>query len=117
MKSILLLAALSAALLLAGGCASDSATSARRYPAKAANAPIEVLLSAPTDRKFEQLGFISAGNQTLFSERNTSNVFLENLKAQARRMGADAIEIGSAHLRTPSSGSDGARARSCPAAS
>jgi hypothetical protein len=81
--------------LLLGGCAKSSSTVLKAYPPRADDYPIEVLSAPPTDKKFEEVALIDAkGAQHTFADRSTAGV-IEQLKAEARKVGADAIVIRS----------------------
>ncbi|UCG87741.1 MAG: hypothetical protein JSW71_04105 [Gemmatimonadota bacterium] len=78
-----------------GGCAKSSSTVLMVYPGYPEDHPIEVLADFPTDRQYEEVALIDAkGAQHTFADRSTAGV-VEQLKVEARKVGADAIVIRS----------------------
>ena len=77
------------------GCAKSSATVLNAYPARPDDHQIDVLSEFPTDRQYEEVALIDAkGGQHTFADRSGAGV-LEQLKKEARKVGADAIVIRS----------------------
>ena len=67
----------------------------KTYPSWPADHPVEVLSEFPTDRQFEEVALLDAkGGQHTFADRSTAGV-IEQLKNEARTVGADAIVIRS----------------------
>jgi hypothetical protein len=84
------------AILCVAGCARTSSTLLNdSYPPRSAEHPIQVLSQLPTDREYVEVALVDAkGGQHTFADRSTSRI-VEQLKVEARRMGADAIVIRS----------------------
>ena len=83
------------ATLGVAGCAKSSATVLKTYPAQSADHPIDILSEFPSDRQYEEIALLDArGGQHTFADRSTAGV-IEQLKAEARKVGADAIVIRS----------------------
>ncbi len=77
------------------GCAKTSSAVLKTYPAQAADHPIDVLSEFPSDRQYEQIALLDArGGQHTFADRSTAGV-IEQLKEEARKVGADAVVIRS----------------------
>ena len=92
MRKLLVVAVV--ALLLAG-CARSRNTILKEYPARPADHPIDVITSPPTDRAYEEIALLDAkGGQFIWSDRGTSGV-IEQMKKEARKVGADAIIVRS----------------------
>ena len=82
-------------MLALSACARTTSTVLKTYPARAADAPIEVLSDFPTDRAYEEIALLDAmGQQHTFADRSTDGV-IEQLKKEARSVGADAIVVRS----------------------
>lgn len=93
--------------LLLGGCAKMGVTTLKHYPPRAGDYPIEVITSAPSDKKYEEIALLDAkGGQHIFADRSTSGV-IEQLKAEARKVGADAIIVRSTERGTYNWGQGG----------
>ena len=84
-----------AVAVLAAGCAKSSSTVLKTYPAWPADHPVDVLSEFPTDRPYEEVALLDAkGGQHTFADRSTAGV-VDQLKQEARRVGADAVVIRS----------------------
>jgi hypothetical protein len=67
----------------------------KQYPAYPEDHEVEVLTDFPTDRAYEDVALLDAkGGQHTFADRSTAGV-VEQLKAEARKVGADAVVIRS----------------------
>ncbi len=81
--------------IVAAGCAKISSTVLMTYPAQPDDHPIEVLSEFPKDKEYEEIASLDAkGGQHTFADRSTAGV-MEQLKAEARKVGADAVVIHS----------------------
>jgi len=90
----LLILVLFAAVAISG-CAKSSATVLLTYPAYPDDHPIEVLTNFPTDRSYEEIALLDAkGGQNTFADRSTAGV-VDQLKVEARKVGADAVIVRS----------------------
>ncbi len=77
------------------GCAKTRSTVLKDYPPRAEDHPIEVLTTPPADRAYEEIALLDAkGAQHIFADRSSAGA-IEQLKAEARRVGADAIIVRS----------------------
>ena len=83
-----------AVLIALSGCAKTDSVILKYYPPRSDDHVIEVLTSAPTDKKYEEIALLNAkGGQTIVHDRGTSGV-IEQMKVEARKVGADAIIVG-----------------------
>ena len=84
-----------AVAVLSAGCAKSSSTVLKTYPAWPEDHPVDVLSEFPTDRPYEEVALLDAkGGQHTFADRSTAGV-VEQLKQEARKVGADAVVIRS----------------------
>ena len=66
----------------------------------AANGGVQVFYSPPTDREYTELGLVTTQTgQTIFHDRSAAGK-INKLKAEAAKMGADAIIVRSANEGT-----------------
>lgn len=80
-------------LLVLGGCAKTRSTVMKSYPPRAEDYPIEVLSSFPTDRSYEEVALLDAQTgKHVFADRSSSGA-VEQMKSEARKVGADAIVV------------------------
>ena len=78
----------------------SSVTVVKQRPPKPTDTEIEILLSEPRNRKFEDLCLIVAsGGHTRFGAQRGSDLF-ERMKVDARKCGADAIIVRSTEDQT-----------------
>ncbi len=90
-----LLCLVAAVAVLSAGCGKSSSTVLKTYPAWSADHPVDVLSEFPTDRPYEEVALLDAkGGQHTFADRSTAGV-VEQLKQEARKVGADAVVIRS----------------------
>ena len=94
LPSKLVFFALLAALGVAA-CAKSSSTVLKTPPAQPADNPIDVRTVLPTARGYEEVALLDAkGGQHTFADRSTASV-IDQLKEEARKVGADAVVIRS----------------------
>ena len=85
-------------LLIMMSCAKTTTTTVNA-DSSVANA-IQVFYNPPTDREYTELGLVTTQTgQTIFHDRSAAGM-IEKLKAEAGRMGADAIIVRSANEGT-----------------
>ena len=92
-----ILLVLSAMLLIIISCAKTTTTG--NAESSVVNA-IQVFYNPPTDREYTELGLVTTQTgQTIFHDRSAAGM-IEKLKAEAARMGADAIIVRSTNEGT-----------------
>lgn len=93
------LVTLLAAILGLTSCAKTTATHANPENTAAADG-VQVFYSPPTDREYTELGLVTTQTgQTIFHDRSAEGM-INKLKAEAAKMGADAIIVRSANEGT-----------------
>lgn len=88
-------------------CATTSSTVLKTYPAYPEDHPVEVLSDFPRDRSYEEVALVDAkGGQHTFADRTSEGV-IEQLKAETRKVGGDAVVIRSTERGTYNWGQGG----------
>ena len=91
------------AVLWLPGCAKTTTTTTTttlNSRSSAATGGVQVFYSPPTDREYEEIGLVTAQTgQTVFHDRSVDGM-IEKMKAEAAKMGADAIIVRSANAGT-----------------
>ena len=94
-----LITLLASILLLASACTKTTTTPINPENS-AASGGVQVFYSPPTDREYTELGLVTTQTgQTIFHDRSASGM-INKLKAEAAKMGADAIIVRSANEGT-----------------
>ena len=91
--------ALLAAVLGLAACVKTTTTSVNPQNS-VGSGDVQVFYSPPTDREYTELGLVTTQTgQTIFHDRSAQGM-IEKLKAEAAKMGADAIIVRSANEGT-----------------
>ncbi len=87
------------AVLAIAGCAKTTTTTVSA-DSNAPGSTIQVFYSEPTDREYTELGLVTTQTgQTIFHDRSAEGM-INKLKAEAEKLGADAIIVRSANEGT-----------------
>jgi len=79
--------------LVVAGCAKTKSTTMKSYPARSASHPIEILSSLPSNRKYVEVALVdSQTGKHIFADRSSTGA-IEQMKSEARKVGADALVI------------------------
>ena len=90
---------LMAAFFLSAACAKTTATPINSQNTSAAG-DVQVLYSPPADREYTEIGLVTTQTgQTIFHDRSAEGM-INKLKAEAAKMGADAIIVREANEGT-----------------
>lgn len=89
-----------AVALCAGLAACAKTTTTPINPGSTSSDGVQVFYSPPTDREYTEIGLVTTQTgQTIFHDRSAEGM-IEKLRAQAAKMGADAIIVRSANEGT-----------------